>query len=74
MTGPFAFSVTRFITAVDVSCPPIKVTLTDTPGFGDSSGVEVDIANSVGVIRAVSKCKSVRPVIILSQKSIGDRW
>jgi hypothetical protein len=37
----------------------------DTPGFGDSAGVEVDIANGVGMINALKGSRSVRIVVIL---------
>ena len=30
--------------------------LVDSPGFEDTSGVEVDIANGVGIIKAVHGC------------------
>lgn len=46
----------------------------DTPGFGDSDGVEVDIANNIGVIRAIRGASSVRVIVILPYHSlIGDR-
>ncbi len=44
--------------------------LCDTPGFGDNSGIEVDISNGLGLIRSLSKASSVRVVIILSYESI----
>ena len=64
MTGPFAFSVTKYIHAVDIK--DFGITLCDTPGFMDNQGVEVDIANGVGVIRALRKCKTVRLVVVFS--------
>jgi hypothetical protein len=46
----------------------------DTPGFGDSAGVEVDIANGVGMINALSGARSVRLVVILPFDSLmGNR-
>lgn len=56
--------------------PPIKKTLIlcDSPGFGDSAGVEVDIANGVGMINALHGARSVRVVVILPYHSlVGDR-
>ncbi len=38
----------------------------DSPGFGDTAGAEVDIANSIGIIEAIKMSKSVRPVILVS--------
>lgn len=42
----------------------------DSPGFGDSAGVEVDIANGVGTINALRQAKSVRIVVVLPYESI----
>lgn len=72
-------SETRYITAVPVAFAdlglsrPGGVTLCDTPGFEDTSGPEVDIPNGIGIVTAAKKCRSVRPVALLSSKSIGDR-
>jgi hypothetical protein len=49
------------------------ITFCDSPGFGDSRGIEVDIANGVGIFKAVNKCESLRLVIVLSQRGLGDR-
>jgi hypothetical protein len=40
--------------------------IVDTPGFGDTQSIEVDIANSLAIIRAVVKANSVRPVFLFS--------
>jgi hypothetical protein len=46
----------------------------DSPGFGDSAGIEVDIANGVGMINALHGARSVRVVVILPYDSLtGDR-
>lgn len=42
----------------------------DTPGFGDSAGVEVDIANGVGMMNALHRARSVRVVVILPYDSL----
>ena len=47
--------------------------LVDSPGFEDTSGPEVDIANSVGIVKAIHGSKSVRPVILISYKSLGNK-
>ncbi|CAF3535937.1 unnamed protein product [Rotaria sp. Silwood1] len=78
-TSPFARSETRYITTVTVNFKHIggftdgDIILCDTPGFEDTNGPEVDIANGIGVVRAVKGCKSVKPVVLISYKSIGDR-
>jgi hypothetical protein len=40
--------------------------IVDTPGFGDPQSVEVDISNSIGIIKAAHKANSVYPVFIFS--------
>jgi hypothetical protein len=50
------------------------IILCDTPGFEDSNGAEVDIANGISVIKAILNCKSVRIVLVISDKSRGDRF
>ncbi|CAF1341009.1 unnamed protein product [Rotaria sp. Silwood1] len=78
-TSPFARSETRYITTVTVNFKHVggftdgDIILCDTPGFEDTNGPEVDIANGIGVVRAVKGCKSVKPVVLISYKSIGDR-
>ncbi len=47
--------------------------LCDSPGFEDTNGPEVDIANCLGIVKAIRGCKSVKPIILLSNKS-GDRF
>lgn len=74
-TSPEAKSCTRYINAVKVpekmykkSIPLNKrdIVICDSPGFGDSAGVEVDIANCVGMINALHTARSVRIVVILA--------
>ena len=36
LSGPFAFSVTKCIHAVDINEGGVKLTLCDTPGFEDN--------------------------------------
>ena len=78
-TSPFARSETRYITSVEVNYRSVggstngSIILCDTPGFGDTNGPEVDIANGIGVVRAVKECRSVKPLVLFSYKSIGDR-
>lgn len=78
-TSPFAKSETRHISPVTVNFEDIggsngdSIILCDSPGFEDSRGAEVDIANGVGIVKAIRGCKSVKPTILISGKSIGDR-
>ncbi|EAR87661.2 helicase carboxy-terminal domain protein (macronuclear) [Tetrahymena thermophila SB210] len=77
--GVQAQSETRYITPVQVHYQDVQMNqkghfiLCDVPGFGDTAGPEVDIANGIGIVEAIKQCKSVRPVILLSFKSTGDK-
>lgn len=77
--SPFNISETRYITPILVDLKElglddeVSIILCDSPGFDDSAGEEVDIANSIGIIKAVQNCKSVRPIILISMLGIGDR-
>jgi hypothetical protein len=43
----------------------MNIYICDSPGFGDSGGVEIDIANGIGMINALYMCQSARVVIII---------
>jgi hypothetical protein len=43
-----------------------NLVICDSPGFGDNAGVEVDIANGVGMINALYGASSVRVVVLLT--------
>ncbi|CAF1267204.1 unnamed protein product [Adineta steineri] len=73
-------SETRYIAPVTIPLRDIygsyehgEIILCDAPGFGDTAGPEVDIANGVGVIEALQGCKSVKILALSSYKSLGDR-
>ncbi|CAF3745049.1 unnamed protein product, partial [Rotaria sp. Silwood1] len=73
-------SETRYITPVTVPLKDIPgayendaITLCDAPGFSDTAGPEVDIANSLGVIEALKGTESVKLLALSSYKSLGDR-
>jgi GTP-binding protein EngB required for normal cell division len=76
---PFSRSETRSINAIEIELSHVGaqskgvMVLCDSPGFGDTDGAEIDIANGIGIVKAVQQCKSVKPVILISQQSIGDR-
>ncbi len=80
VTSPFPRSETKSINAIEIeylgteSSPVESLILCDTPGFGDTDGVETDIANGIGVVRAVRLSHKLKPVILISGNSIGDRW
>ncbi|EAR88867.2 helicase carboxy-terminal domain protein (macronuclear) [Tetrahymena thermophila SB210] len=73
-----ATSETRFITPVNIKFKDLNmassdsIILCDSPGFDDISGPEVDIANGLGIVKVIKKCRSVRPIILLSFEGQGD--
>lgn len=48
----------------------MNLVICDSPGFGDSAGVEVDIANGVGMINALYGAASVRIVVLLAYDAL----
>lgn len=50
-----------------------EIYLTDTPGWGDTEGVEVQIANSIGVRNAIETASRFTAVILISKDSWGNR-
>lgn len=75
--GAFSESETRFLRAIKV---PIKIGLKteiiilgDSPGLMDTRGKELDVANQYGLIETAKKCHGVLPVVVLSEKTIGER-
>jgi len=73
-------SETRYITAIPIDLKELgsisrrQVVLCDTPGFGDTAGPEVDIANALSIVGAIQKSKSVKPVILVSYLGLGDKF
>jgi hypothetical protein len=51
-----------------------RVLIYDTPGLFETDGVEMDIANGLGLIREIRKAKSVKPAVIISRDGMGDRF
>jgi len=66
ISSPFAKSETKNICPIMVTLPNSEgnVWLVDAPGYGDTGGPEVDITNSVGLISALQKCKSMNMLCI----------
>ena len=68
-------SVTKSVLSIDITTGGGDiVAIADTPGFDDTDGVETDIANGYGMVTAIGRAKRVKPVLILSEKGIGDRF
>ncbi len=43
-----------------------NVYLVDTPGFSDTRGLEIEIANMANLQNVINKCNSIRPVLVLN--------
>jgi hypothetical protein len=74
-SNPECRSVSRYVVAIrpKKSMTDKDVYLTDTPGFGDTGGVEVRITNSIAISKALRSCRSIVPVIVISPESWGTR-
>lgn len=80
-----ACSETRFLNCVEISAfkerkvgkrtikDNVNLSFCDTPGFEDTRGPELNIANSLGIVNSIKQTKSVRPMIVFSEKDMGDR-
>ena len=75
-------SVTEYVTAVKIELPVLggastspsdekteSIYLCDTPGFDDSGGSEIDVANGLGIVKAVTETRSARLLLIIG---VGD--
>ena len=74
-SNPECKSVSRYVVAVrpKVGMAEREIYLTDTPGIGDTGGIEVQISNGLAITTALRHCRSVVPVIVISQESWGLR-
>jgi len=67
-------SVTRCIRSISIPFGANEtVIVCDTPGFHDTEGAEYDIANGFCIAEAMRRCRSIKPVVLMSQKGMGDR-
>eukprot|EP00977_Amphora_coffeiformis_P023862 scaffold14619_cov146-Amphora_coffeaeformis.AAC.2 len=74
-TSSGSSSVTKTIQAKTIRLKSNKdVVICDTPGFEDTEGVEVEIANSCGLIRALRRARSVKPILVLNAETMSDRF
>jgi hypothetical protein len=52
-----------------------RITICDTPGFGDSKGHEQEISNGLGIIHALKGAASIKPVIVIDHRTMdGGRF
>eukprot|EP01035_Chromulina_nebulosa_P021235 gene21235-27514_t len=73
VTSPLPKSETKAIRAIELREYGDPIWLVDTPGFGDTDGVEADISNGLYISSAVKLASSVRVVVLVSDKGLGDR-
>ena len=45
----------------------------DSPGLEDTRGPELDISNIYGIVKAAQACESIVPLILISEKGMGER-
>jgi hypothetical protein len=51
------------------------ITTCDTPGFGDTKGPEMEISNGLGIIHALKRAASIKPVVVMDHKGLATaRW
>jgi len=67
-------SVTKSVQCCEVKVDGESTLLCDVPGFNDTEGAEVDMANGLGIIRAIQRAKSVKLVLVVSKTGMGDRF
>jgi len=73
-------SETRFLNPVFVSLKgktPLfeeNIILCDTPGFRDTHGPEVDISNSLNIVKGIQGARAVKPIVIISKLSLGAKY
>jgi energy-coupling factor transporter ATP-binding protein EcfA2 len=67
-------SCTRAIQMIPLTVDGHNIVICDTPGFGDTEGIEFDIANGIVMVEALQKAKSVIPVLVLNKGWQYDRF
>jgi len=66
-------TITRTLQTAQIEYHGHTLVLCDTPSLNDAEGYEENIAHGLGLVRALQKAKSVRPVLVISRDSIGSR-
>ena len=79
ITSDSAASETRYIHPVVIPLEGIvlgqfgSIIYCDAPGFEDTSGPEVDISNSIGIIEAIKETKSIKILALSNYEGMGER-
>ena len=74
-------SGTKYVTSVKLTSeqdPKTKnlgpsLLICDTPGYGDKKGSEIEIANYIGISKAIAESLTVKIISVFSQQSIGEK-
>ena len=53
---------------------PKQVLLVDSPGFEDTAGPEVNLANGIGTIRALKKAEQVKVIVTFKEAHLDYRF
>ena len=64
--------VTRHLQVAELDIEGKPVVICDTPSFGYHESVEEVIANSLSLVRALQKAKTVRPVLVLNHEEMAS--
>ena len=66
-------TVTRTLQTAQIEYHGHTLVLCDTPSITDAEGSEEDIAHGLGLVRAIQRAKTVRPVLVVSRDGMGGR-
>ncbi len=51
------------------------ISILDTPGRGDTKCAEMEMSNSISIVRVITNCnKPIYPVLLFSSKNAGARF
>lgn len=79
--SPFSKSETRFVKVININLKDYgsgirkdkPMILVDSPGSEDTESKEVDLSNGLGIMNAISRARSVLPVIVINYQDMGGR-
>jgi uncharacterized membrane protein YgcG len=72
-TNPFGESETIHVHSSPLVFNGNPFVLLDTPGFGETKSMELDVVNGLNISAALKACRSVRLVVVLSDNCLGDK-
>ena len=66
-------TVTRTLQTAQIEYHGQTMVLCDSPSLVDAEGHEESIAHGLGMVRALQKAKSIRPILVISRDGMGVR-